>query len=334
MPAAEATEVLDGMHEVVQASSRERATERQSNLRTVLQRQAAELRATFLHGPAHGLASKLAEHERELMKNAEKLQRLENRQLHEQTEQLNPGPSTFVILGTCKNEKKRAEKQLRRIKAFEGSSFYSASEFLTLVIHETVMNWQQLVWIALDGPTFERLLKPELTSIPDADAPEESWKQLSTLLATRILGGFIASGQWVSLATTQDRIPAPILRIQPAYVFGHQLYLSAKFPDRLKSFIEHIDKGLRAGPLQGRVQWLLREKKTYLPRGRIIGQTFYLLVCRSHGRVFHTPPQSYNGAWHARRHVGGFGDPPHGYKTPWSVSKMIIHYCSFSLTLL
>lgn len=310
MPAAEATEVLDGMHEVVQASSRERATERQSNLRTVLQRQAAELRATFLHGPAHGLASKLAEHERELMKNAEKLQRLENRQLHEQTEQLNPGPSTFVILGTCKNEKKRAEKQLRRIKAFEGSSFYSASEFLTLVIHETVMNWQQLVWIALDGPTFERLLKPELTSIPDADAPEESWKQLSTLLATRILGGFIASGQWVSLATTQDRIPAPILRIQPAYVFGHQLYLSAKFPDRLKSFIEHIDKGLRAGPLQGRVQWLLREKKTYLPRGRIIGQTFYLLVCRSHGRVFHTPPQSYNGAWHARRHVGGFGDPP------------------------
>ncbi|CAE7032353.1 unnamed protein product [Symbiodinium natans] len=259
----DAEEGLEDLQQVVDSAARRRASPKQEKLRAILQAKAAELKQDFVHGPGHGIAAKLSEHERNVLKDKEKLQRIEMRQLHEQLEELAPGPCTFVILGSCVHLKTRAKKQLARVSSFAGSVFYSASEFLNGVSQEVAMDCKRLVWVCVEPETFQKVLGPQNgVEIPAADAQGECWKEVSIILATRVLGGYVASGQWPSLlANRQDAsVPSPIIRLGAAYAQPHNIYMS-KLPEKLKGCLNHLDAILRGGPEQGHVRWVLRGSK-------------------------------------------------------------------------
>ncbi|CAE7192465.1 unnamed protein product, partial [Symbiodinium natans] len=243
----DAEEGLEDLQQVVDSAARRRASPKQEKLRAILQAKAAELKQDFVHGPGHGIAAKLSEHERNVLKDKEKLQRIEMRQLHEQLEELAPGPCTFVILGSCVHLKTRAKKQLARVSSFAGSVFYSASEFLNGVSQEVAMDCKRLVWVCVEPETFQKVLGPQNgVEIPAADAQGECWKEVSIILATRVLGGYVASGQWPSLlANRQDAsVPSPIIRLGAAYAQPHNIYMS-KLPEKLKGCLNHLDAILR-----------------------------------------------------------------------------------------
>ena len=147
-------EGLEDLDQLVESSAKRRAAPQQEKLRAILQAKAVELKQDFVHGPGHGIAAKLSEHERNVLKDKAKLQRIEMRQLREQLEELAPGPCAFVILGSCVRLKTRAKKQLARAPSFEGSVFYSASEFLNGVSQEVAVDCQRLVWVCVDPESF------------------------------------------------------------------------------------------------------------------------------------------------------------------------------------
>ena len=112
------------------------------------------------------------------------------------------------------------------------------------------------------------MLHPEaLPSLDEENPDETALKDISVAFASRILGGCVASPSWLQVAAkSESPVPAPILELHPASAPQHQLYLTKKVPSRLVELFGHIHFLLTAF-LPERVQWVLREKKTYLILG-------------------------------------------------------------------
>lgn len=106
-----------------------------------------------------------------------------------------------------------------------------------------------------------------MPSLDEENPDETALKDISVAFASRILGGYVASPSWLEVAAkSESPVPAPILELHPASASQHQLYLTKKVPSRLVELFGHLQFFLTAS-LPERVQWVLREKKTYLILG-------------------------------------------------------------------
>ena len=84
----------------------------------------------------------------------------------------------------------------------------------------------------------------------------------------RVLGGFVATEQWVIHAAKRSHEPpAPILRLVPAYEQKIQFYVSDKVHDKMKAIISHLNNALAESIFASHVQWLMRERKSLLSSG-------------------------------------------------------------------
>ena len=97
-----------------------------------------------------------------------------------------------------------------------------------------------------------------------AKISEKAEKQNAILIASRLLGGWVASRGWGDRFAAEGRLCEPILRLRAAYLDPHSFYLSEKLEEKPKALIQSIDEGLRKSAVAADVRWLRRSKDTYL----------------------------------------------------------------------
>jgi len=245
------------------SSARTRQTQAQVNLGEAVQKLQADLWQDFTAGPLSGTAEKLKQHEKEQLQDKEKLERLEHRHLQEQRDVLPPGHCAFIVLGACKQAKTRVKKALLRLTVC--GSVYGGSDFLNYISEESLLakvGPKPLVYVCCDSSSFHRAIHP---SVPKDDDIKEG----CISLAMRVLGGFVATEQWVIHAAKRPHEPpAPILRLVPAYEQKIQFYVSDKVHDKMKAIISHLNNALAESIFASHVQWLMRERKSLLNRKR------------------------------------------------------------------
>ena len=253
---------LQALDAAAKSSARTRQTQAQVNLREAVQKLQADLWQDFTAGPLSGTAEKLKQHEKEQLQDKEKLERLEHRHLQEQRDVLPPGHCAFIVLGACKQAKTRVKKALLRLTVC--GSVYGGSDFLNYISEESLLakvGPKPLVYVCCDSSSFHRAIHP---SVPKDDDIKEG----CISLAMRVLGGFVATEQWVIHAAKRSHEPpAPILRLVPAYEQKIQFYVSDKVHDKMKAIISHLNNALAESIFASHVQWLMRERKSLLSSG-------------------------------------------------------------------
>ena len=251
---------LQALDAAAKSSARTRQTQAQVNLREAVQKLQADLWQDFTAGPLSGTAEKLKQHEKEQLQDKEKLERLEHRHLQEQRDVLPPGHCAFIVLGACKQAS--VKKALLRLTVC--GSVYGGSDFLNYISEESLLakvGPKPLVYVCCDSSSFHRAIHP---SVPKDDDIKEG----CISLAMRVLGGFVATEQWVIHAAKRPHEPpAPILRLVPAYEQKIQFYVSDKVHDKMKAIISHLNNALAESIFASHVQWLMRERKSLLSSG-------------------------------------------------------------------
>ena len=318
-PAAEASQTLQDLDSLAQQSARQRETAKQVDLRASLKKQAADFARDFVLGPVEGMARKLADHEKEQLKSKEKLRRLEHRHLEEQLSSFPLGSTTCIVLGESREKKTLVKKQLLRLTSLQCSHLYGASDFLNYLHDETFFEKTQdavnLVWVCTDEETFHKLVHPaDHMKLPaDGTLTEEMEKEISVSLASRVLGGYVATARWVELAVKQVVAPAPILQLLPAFVNPHQMYFSEKLPGKIRSLMQHFDSGLQRSAMAAKTQWVVRKKKTFLLLDRKQKKSFKesetTSKCKMRGGGA-APPLCDERPGGCCRSVGGGSGPP------------------------
>ena len=264
---------VEHLAEAASSSATSRKSKKQVDLREALKHNIADRMLKFRHGRDHSWSSRLQQHEAKALQDIETLRRLENRSLQQQAQSLRETSGVvYVVLGNEVRENDKIKKSLGRMHQLPKGRIYGRTHFLNELHDRTFFeknpDAKNFFWLCVDADTFRKVLHPEaLPSLDEENPDETALKDISVAFASRILGGYVASPSWLEVAAkSESPVPAPILELHPASASQHQLYLTKKVPSRLVELFGHLQFFLTAS-LPERVQWVLREKKTYLILG-------------------------------------------------------------------
>ena len=273
-------------------------SERQVNLLATVKKQLSEKQQQFRMWPGESAAvlKKLRDKEREVCKSAALLAKMESRELSQQIRQLH-GNVTVVIMGLDQHAKQRAKKQLCRRDL--GGRVLGTADLLNAIIDKSFFQdmLTHLIYLCIDNETFR--VMSTLPEVNDTDGrTDQQAKQAGMIIASRLLGGYIASSNWLEKVLKEDTVSAPILQLQPAYTCAYQFYLSEKLRDEMKQLISAMYYGVQESSAGPRANWVLREKKNFLTRGckwQSPKNAWFCSVipcgCRARGSPVHTPHQ-------------------------------------------
>ena len=268
-PAGGQTDPEPELREAASSSKAARKTEQQVNLLKAVKKKAAERLFEFRHGAGHDVAPKLALHEKEALASREAMNRLERRSLETQTEMMPEVDGlVYVVLGEDVRETTKVKKMLARMDQLPRGRIFGRTHFLNEVVDKSL--WKsgprQFVWLCVDDNTFHQVVHPDgLFSqlAEDSEPSDATVKDVSLALCSRVLGGYVATKSWLEKAGATMSPLKPVLQLAPACRQPHQMYLSKKLHDKVKELLEALHGGLSTfAPEQ--LQWLLREKKTFL----------------------------------------------------------------------
>ena len=194
-------QLWDVTYQAGAALAEDRQTSRQLDLVASLKQRARERHQAFINGPAHQMAEKILELEKEVLKDQRQMAKMEARQLEQQMVLLPCASTWIVVLGEEEREKTALKKQVMR--AFRGSDYQVAvhgqASFLTAVRNGSFFQTMptSLIYLCADAGTLRGLTDPEL--VLETAGPEDDQRQMKATdlsLCTRLLGGYIATRAW------------------------------------------------------------------------------------------------------------------------------------------
>ncbi|CAE7244753.1 unnamed protein product [Symbiodinium sp. CCMP2592] len=258
-------EKIVGLDDVVQKAAKDRTSQKQIDLLLCLKKKARERQEAFIHGPHHEGAAKLKELERDVLKNAEQLCKVEQRQMAKDTRTLAPVPTWVVIVGEATEDKHAIKRRVLEVcKPEQQVVIHGVTSFLTQLhkasFYETLPG--QIVYLCSNYETLLWLTDPTLDIEDESDKQK---KRSHLVLATRLLGGYVCGPSWLErLANSPAQaLPAPILQLRSAMLTPHQVYLGKQLPGHASDFWWQLHKGLLNSRLGDSVSMVLRDKKKH-----------------------------------------------------------------------
>ncbi|CAE7218467.1 unnamed protein product [Symbiodinium sp. CCMP2592] len=265
-------EKIVGLDDVVQKAAKDRTSQKQIDLLLCLKKKARERQEAFIHGPRHEGAAKLKELERDVLKNAEQLCKVEQRQMAKDTRTLAPVPTWVVIVGEATEDKHAIKRRVLEVcKPEQQVVIHGVTSFLTQLhkasFYETLPG--QIVYLCSNYETLLWLTDPTLDIEDESDKQK---KRSHLVLATRLLGGYVCGPSWLErLANSPAQaLPAPILQLRSAMLTPHQVYLGKQLPGHASDFWWQLHKGLLNSRLGDSVSMVLRDKKKHKKKRTLI----------------------------------------------------------------